>query len=189
MKKVYSLQCSRSSGKIQVGARLLFNSLAGIVYSAIVLLMLFTVHCSLCTAFAQPISSTELINNAKQYDGKIVTYAGEVIGDVMARGDYAWINLNDSQNAIGVWIDRNLTKDIIYTGSYRSKGDWVEITGIFHRACLQHGGDLDIHAKTIKKIIPGRALNEQLNLGKRNLVLILFAILVIVWILRVLRQT
>ena len=27
-------------------------------------------------AYAQPVSSTELINNAKQYDGKVVIYKG-----------------------------------------------------------------------------------------------------------------
>jgi hypothetical protein len=134
--------------------------------------------------FAQPVSSTELINNAKLYDGKVVTYEGEVIGEIMVRGEYAWVNVNDGQNAIGIWIEKSLIKDIIYTGSYKSKGDGVEITGIFHRACPEHGGDLDIHAQAIRKIRPGKPIPERINLNKRNFVFVLLGVLCIVWILR-----
>lgn len=137
--------------------------------------------------FAQSISSTELINNAKLYDGKVVTYEGEVIGDIMVRGDYAWVNLNDGGNAIGIWIYKDLTRDILYTGSYKSKGDWLEVTGVFNRACFKHGGDLDIHAQSVRKITPGRLLQEHLNLSKRNFTFILFGVLCLVLILNLLK--
>lgn len=154
------------------------------------LILFLTYHLSLITynyCYAQPISSTELINNAKQYDGKIVVYEGEVIGDVMVRGDYAWINVNDGEKAIGIWIKAALAKDIVYTGSYKSKGDGVEITGIFHRACIEHGGDLDIHAQSLRKTASGRHIQERLNLGKRNFVIILLGILCLIWILTLLK--
>ena len=154
-----------------------------------VLFLLSTLYSLLSTlCYAQPISSTELINNAKQYDGKTIVYEGEVIGDIMLRADYAWINVNDGQSAIGVWLDKSLTKEILYTGSYKSKGDWLEITGIFHRACLEHGGDLDIHAQAIRKIRPGRQILERLNLSKRNLVFVLLGVLCLVWILQQLKH-
>jgi len=137
--------------------------------------------------YAQSISSTELINNAKQYDGKTVVYEGEVIGDIMVRGDYAWINVNDGQNAIGIWTDKDLTKDILYTGSHKFKGDWIEVTGVFHRACLEHGGDLDIHAQAVRKVRPGRQIIERLNISKRNLVFVLLGVLCLVWILKQLK--
>jgi hypothetical protein len=134
------------------------------------------------------ISSTELINNAKLYDGKTVVYEGEVIGDVMVRQDYAWVNLSDGTNAIGVWIPKSLTKDILYEGSYKSKGDWLEVTGTFSRSCSQHGGDLDIHAQAIRKTGSGRALAERLNLGKRNIFLVLTVMLCLILILRRLKR-
>lgn len=109
--------------------------------SAISVMLFF---CAIC--YAPPLSSTELINNAKEYDGKSVVYTGEVIGDVMVRGDFVWVNLNDGENAIGIWLDKETAKEIQFTGSYRAKGDRLEVTGVFHRACIQHGGDLDIHA-------------------------------------------
>ena len=138
--------------------------------------------------FAQPVSSTELIDNAKQFDGKLVTYEGEVIGDIMMRGNYAWINVNDGKNAIGIWIDASLVKDIAYTGSYKFIGDEVEVTGILHRACAEHGGDLDIHAQAIRKIESGRRIQQRLNLEKRNLVIVLLGILCLIWILSLLKR-
>jgi hypothetical protein len=131
---------------------------------------------------AQPISSTELINKAREYDGKSVVYAGEVVGDVMARGDFVWANVNDGDNAIGVWLSKELAGQIQFAGSYHAKGDRVEITGVFHRACIQHGGDMDIHAQDIRRISPGRQVREELNIGRRNLTFVLFAVLCLVLI-------
>jgi hypothetical protein len=142
---------------------------------------LYALRLTLCSA--QPISSTELINNARQYDGKTVTYAGEVIADVMKRGDYAWINVNDGANAIGIWIRSSLSKNISFTGSYKFKGDIVEVTGVFHRACPEHGADLDIHAQAMRKVNTGRPIQEKLNPGKRNQAIILLGVLCLIWIL------
>jgi len=134
-------------------------------------------------SYAQPISSSQLINSAKELDGKIVTYQGEVIGDVMKRADFAWVNVHDGINAIGIWVSYSLAREIIYTGSYKAKGDIIEVFGIFHRACPEHGGDLDIHAETLRKIDSGRFLRERLNPAKGNQALILLGVLFLVWIL------
>ena len=138
-------------------------------------------------AQAQTVSSSELINNAKVYDGKTITYTGEMIGEVMARGDFAWVNLNDGQNAIGIWMPKGLTQDINYAGSYKAKGDWIEVTGVFQRACVLHGGDLDIHAQAVRKISSGRPSAEFLNIGKRNLFFTLTLILCLILILKQLK--
>lgn len=138
--------------------------------------------------FASGINSGELIKNAKQYDGKLVTYSGEVIGDVMLRGKFAWVNISDGDNAIGVWMSADLAKDIKFSGSYRSKGDNYEVVGTFHRFCLQHGGDMDIHAQAIRKIASGRALNQRLNIDKKNLSIILLGILFSIWILTLFKK-
>ncbi|MEI8349438.1 MAG: hypothetical protein WCI77_04740 [Candidatus Omnitrophota bacterium] len=127
-----------------------------------VVCLLSSVLCFLLSpCYAATLSSSELIANAKQYDGKIVVYHGEVIGDVMVRGSYAWINVNDSQNAIGIWLESKLVKDIQYTGGYTSRGDLIAITGTFHRACIEHGGDLDIHAKSTAIYKKGSKLEEK----------------------------
>ncbi len=132
--------------------------------------------------YAQPISSTELINNAKDHDGKSVVYAGEVIGDVMARGDFAWVNVNDGENAIGIWLNKELAGEIQFAGSYHAKGDRLEIAGIFNRGCIQHGGDMDIHAQTVRTINPGGPVREEFDTGKRNFTFILLGVLALVLI-------
>ncbi|MFA4854711.1 MAG: DNA-binding protein [Candidatus Omnitrophota bacterium] len=140
------------------------------------------------TSFAQGLSSSELIKNAKQYDGKLVVYTGEVIGDVMFRGGNAWVNINDGNNALGIWMSASLAKEINYEGSYKSRGDSLEVTGIFHRACPEHGGDLDIHAQGLRKTANGRMVSERTNSDKRNLSLILGGALLLIWILTLFRH-
>lgn len=147
-------------------------------------ILVFVFFAGIRPAGAQPVSSGELIGKAKEYDGQVVAYAGEVIGDIMLRGDYAWVNVNDGSNAVGVWLPRAAAVKITRSGSYKSKGDWIEVSGIFRRACPVHGGDLDIHAETIRAVTPGRPLREQFNVDKRNMVITLVVCVCLVLILR-----
>jgi len=145
-------------------------------------------------SFAQGLSSNELLKNTKQYDGKLITYSGEVIGDVMLRkaskasAPNAWVNINDGENALGVWMDASFAKIINYAGSYKTRGDHLEVTGIFHRACLEHGGDLDIHAQAVRKLTNGSMVQEAANSGKINLSFVLLGVLLMIWILSLFRK-
>jgi len=139
------------------------------------------------SAHAQSISSTELINNAKHYDDKVVDYRGEVIGDIMIRGQYAWVNINDGQNAIGIWGLKALIKEITHKGSYGFKGDVVEITGKFNRSCPEHGGDLDIHAQSIRRVTAGKQIFESLDLNKIKIAFILLGIVFLFYISNLIR--
>ncbi|MDP2927628.1 MAG: DNA-binding protein [Candidatus Omnitrophota bacterium] len=150
---------------------------------ALTLIILFLVFSPQTAAFSQSLSSSELIKNAKEYDGKLIAYSGEVIGEVMLRGEFAWVNINDGQNALGAWMSAALAKEIKFTGNYKSRGDSLEIVGVFHRACLEHGGDLDIHAQSLHKIGNGRIVKERLNFDKASLSLILLGALLLIWIL------
>jgi len=147
------------------------------------LIILFLVFSPQKAVFSQSLSSGELIRNAKEYDGKLIVYSGEVIGDVMLRSEFAWVNINDGENALGAWMSAALTKEIKFTGNYESRGDCLEIVGIFHRACLEHGGDMDIHAQSLRKIGNGRIVQEKLNFDKVSLSLILLGALFLIWIL------
>ncbi|TBR14830.1 DNA-binding protein [bacterium] len=139
-------------------------------------------------AFAQGVSSNDLIDQPARYDGKIIAFAGEVIGDIMVRQDFAWLNVSDKNNALGVWVKKDLLKDIIYTGNYKNTGDRVEITGVFNRACSQHGGDMDIHASVLKKIENGASIPYVADLNKRRLSLTLLGIIGGLWILMLLTK-
>jgi hypothetical protein len=126
--------------------------------------MILLFSCFQC--YAQSSSGSDLINNAKLYDGKTVVYRGEVIGDIMIRGSHAWVHVNDAGMAIGVWVERLSVRDIRYAGDYRAQGDIVEVSGVFHRSCLEHGGDLDIHAREVKRISPGTYISKPVEAKK-----------------------
>ncbi|HNW38845.1 MAG TPA: DNA-binding protein [Candidatus Omnitrophota bacterium] len=150
-------------------------------FKFILIILFLTLGCQ-GIAFSQSLSSNQLIINGKEYDGKLIAFSGEVIGDVMLRGDFAWVNINDGENALGVWMPAAAAKEIGFTGNYKSRGDNWEVVGVFHRACLEHGGDLDIHAQSLRKISAGRIIKEKLNYDKAQLSLILLGALFLIWI-------
>jgi hypothetical protein len=142
----------------------------------VMLCLMLIISSSNC--YAQTSTSLDLLNNAKQYDGKTINYKGEVIGDVMIRGDYAWLHVNDGTIAIGIWAPKTMIQDIRYVGDYHKKGDIVEVSGTFHRSCLEHGGDLDIHVSEIKKITSGNSVIQPISrkkvyFGAYSLILVL----------------
>lgn len=114
-------------------------------------------------AAAHTVSSTELIENAAKYDGQRVTYCGEAVGDILRRGSHAWVNLSDGANSIGVYLPYSQVRKIQHLGKYRVTGDTVILTGTFHRACAEHGGDLDIHASDIRIVKPGNFQKDPLT--------------------------
>ncbi|MDP2911221.1 MAG: DNA-binding protein [Candidatus Omnitrophota bacterium] len=157
-----------------------------IIFIFLIIGFSLSVFCFLC--YAEDISSAELINNARQYDGKVVIYKGEVIGDIMMRKEFVWINVNDGVNAIGIWSNKDLARDIVYTGNYKSRGDIVEVKGVFHRACLEHGGDLDIHIDELRKINSGMVIRERPAAAKIKQAFVLLGMLGLALILRRLKK-
>ncbi len=123
-----------------------------------------------------PINS--LIENAKELDGKEVTVQGEAIGEPLARGEYCWVNINDGTNAIGVWMTAEDAKSITHYGSYKIKGDTLQVTGTFRRACAEHGGESDIHCKALSITQTGNVTHYPLAWGKLLVAIILLLLLV-----------
>jgi len=119
-------------------------------------------------------SSGQLVEKNKQYNGTRVTFTGEAIGEVMVRGDYAWIHLNDDaymernveegaklggyNSGMAIWVPAALTKQIDTYGDYKHEGSIVQISGTFNAACKEHGGDMDIHADSVTMIRPGHVV-------------------------------
>lgn len=110
----------------------------------------------------ETVSCSELIDHSKKYDGKKIVFEGEAIGDILYRGSYAWINVSDGNNsAIGIWMTKEQAQSIKTTGAYEITGDTVEIAGIFHAACSEHGGDMDIHATAVTVMKQGYMMKEK----------------------------
>ena len=115
----------------------------------VILTLLLLLVPAAALAEGESVSSNDLIDRAKDYDNQTIVYEGEVLGDILYRGDYAWLAVSDGDNTIGVYVTKAQADLITLVGGYGKRGDTVRISGVFHRACAEHGGDLDIHADSV----------------------------------------
>ncbi|MFH0925982.1 MAG: DNA-binding protein [bacterium] len=135
-----------------------------LLISITVIILFFNVPITL--AFQHIVPTNELIENAKKYDGNEVYFKGEVIGDVMQQGKFFWLNLYDGNEAMGIWGTIDLLPKITYIGDYKHKGDSVLVKGIFHRACSEHNGEIDIHALELELEEKGYTVGHPFNRTK-----------------------
>lgn len=92
----------------------------------------------------------DLVSGDASLDGTTVRLEGEVISEQLAGGEgHVWVNVLFGDAAIGVWMPEEMAADIEVLGDWQHVGDTVAVTGVFHVACDQHGGDLDIHATDV----------------------------------------
>lgn len=143
----------------------------------IIILLILICACA-ASAHARALTGNDLVEDAQFYDGAQIEFLGEVIGDIMARGDHVWININDGTRAIGVWAERSTAKLVTTPGDHNHIGDKVMVYGTFNRACPQHGGDLDIHASRIVLIEKGKEVQHPVDI-KRVLVCVVLLLMVL----------
>ena len=128
----------------------------------------------------ETVQINSLINSAETYNSQTVTIEGEAIGEVLERGDYAWVNVNDGSNAIGIWMKASDAKIIEYFGDYKHVGDTVRVTGVFSRECAEHGGDVDIHCAGIEIMKTGNLVQTEVSATKLILAGILLCAAIII---------
>ncbi|MEG0132598.1 MAG: hypothetical protein RSA29_06700 [Clostridium sp.] len=121
---------------------------------------------------------TELIDNGREYDSKIVNVKGEAIGELLERGENSFVNINDGTSAMGIYLKTTDGESIEYYGDYHNVGNTVKIIGIFNRACKEHGGDMDIHSEVIQIVSKGHEREHEIDKYKINLIVILTPIVV-----------
>ena len=113
------------------------------------------------TSLAVPVA--RLIDESATFDGQTVKIEGEIIGDVMKRDSHAWISILDGGVAVGVWTHIENLYAGLSAGGYAMQGDRVRVMGIMHRACSEHGGDLDIHLESIELLAPGHPVMQPVH--------------------------
>ena len=133
------------------------------IFLIIALLLLLLLAPATALADEASVSSNDLIDRAKDYDGTTVVYEGEVLGDILYRGDFAWLAVFDGSNTIGVYVFAEQAQLISVVGGYGKHGDTIRVEGVFHRACAEHGGDLDIHASSVAVLSAGESVQMPLS--------------------------
>jgi len=157
---------------------------------ALIIMLLLTSPLSVNVKAESVIDINELIENEKELDGQKVTIQGEAIGESMNRGDYSWINMNDGTNAIGIWLKRSEAAKVVHYGNYDNIGDTVKITGIFYRACKEHGGEADLHSSSLEIIEKGYQVKETITSAKviTAIVLIILALFSFVFLNKIIKM-
>jgi len=131
------------------------------------------------------LSTTELVEDSYKWDGKTVSFKGEVLQDLMVRGDGTWMNLSDGNNtAMGVFVPKDVAMPVIArVEDYRTIGDVVLVTGVFHRVCVQHQGETDIHALNVTVVTPGSPRENPIHLDRVVWLVVLSGLLgLVMWL-------
>jgi len=147
------------------------------------------------------VNSASLVENANLWNGRVITFTGEVIGEAMVRGKMAWIHLNDDaymwknieegaqlggyNSGHAVWIPADLAIKIRFFGDFKHEGDVVKIVGTFNAACPEHGGDMDIHASTLDIVRVGHPVHHVVNSARAIAAGVLLALALSLYRLRI----
>lgn len=142
------------------------------LFKIVVMVLLINLNFFNCKA-QDIVQINDLIEKSKEFNNKDVIIQGEVVGEKMIRGEYAWININDGSNVIGIWAKNADFKDIKDYGNYKNKGNLVKVEGTFSRNCMEHGGDVDIHAKKVTVTEQGSKIVRNIDKMKINACIIL----------------
>lgn len=102
--------------------------------------------------------------------GPIVTYTGEVVGDVLERRDGVWVLINDDAYALEsgplpqnreyagtntgltVWIPEEDVPSDLEPGRSGRRGDVVAVRGRIHRTDPRDGGGLTLRATAVREV-------------------------------------
>ncbi|MEW6482529.1 MAG: DNA-binding protein [bacterium] len=128
--------------------------------------LFFLLLCSL----SYGISISDLIQKPRE---KAIEIEGEVVGKPMKRKNFYLLNIYDKTGAIGVFIRLDKCPKISYYGRYGVMGDKIRVSGIFHPACKEHGGKMDIHASSIEVLEKGRRIEKPVSRTKLGILAIL----------------
>jgi hypothetical protein len=151
------------------------------------------------------VTSASLVENASAWNGRLITFTGEAIGEAMVREKMAWIHLNDDaymwkniaegaqlggyNSGHAVWVSADLTKKIRFFGDFKHGGDVVKVVGIFNAACPQHGGDMDIHASTLEIVQAGHPVHHAPNITRAIIAgILLITALILYWFRIIIRR-
>lgn len=124
------------------------------------------------------VTSNQLLDCPESYDRRTVRYQGEAVGGVLEREGGAWVQLNDDAYArtagplpahrdyrggnagVGVFLPSGLSAAITTVGGPRTRGDVVEVVGVFRRVDPASGEVTVVRAQSLDVVRPGELLPD-----------------------------
>jgi hypothetical protein len=126
------------------------------------------------------VTSNDLYDCPETFDGEHVRFRGEVVGGVLRRDDGSWTQLNDDVYAdalgplpahrdfrggnagAGVFLPPDLAARIAHVGGPRSRGDVLEVDGVFLRVDPSTREVAVIRARTGRIVQGGGPIDDPL---------------------------
>lgn len=147
------------------------------------------------------VSSTQVILCPRAYDGMIVTFVGEVVGDVLPRSGGAWAQVNDDiyalevgplvghreldgfNTGLAVWLPDDLHEQIEAPGRPGRRGDVILVRGTLFQSDPDDGGGLTIRAEEMEVLAAPLEIEDPLHVPQliAAVVLALLAAISVVW--------
>lgn len=128
-------------------------------------------------------SISELLSASSRMDGDKVSISGEVVGYAAKAGTgHSWLNIQDQEGkVISVYVRNSLAERVGTFGKYGMQGDKVELSGVYHRACPAHAGELEIHAVSLNVKVEGCPVYHEVSpeLGIAGIVMLGMAAVVL----------
>ncbi|MPZ73454.1 MAG: hypothetical protein GEU74_09515 [Nitriliruptorales bacterium] len=130
-----------------------------------------------------PVSSSELIECPKLFDGEQVRYEGEAVGVVLLRPTHSWVHVNDDPYAVrigpvsehrtvaggnsgmAVSMPRE-TAAAVTPGAFRTAGTGLSIVGTFLRADPDDGGAPSIRATGVRVVRDARSVHQEISVRR-----------------------
>jgi hypothetical protein len=141
------------------------------------------------------------------FDGMQVTYAGELVGDLLRRDGGAWALVNDdayalevgpltahrayagTNSGLTVWLPEQLLPRVSGLGRPGHRGDVVVLEGTVVRTDPDDGGGLTLRAIDLEVVAPAVAVDEPLHVPQLVAAVVLSAIGLLVLVARRRSQT
>ncbi len=141
-------------------------------------LKLFTLY-FLFLALSTPFLSVQAsvldaaLTSPQEFSGQSITIEGEVVGEPLKDPQGVWVNIVSGSKQIGVFSsDKNMVDLITHWGSYRYRGDYLQVKGVFYKDCPVHQIS-DLHLEALRVIDQGQRREFVISAQKKRLAMML----------------
>lgn len=127
------------------------------------------------------VSSAAVNSCPDAFDGQVVVYFGEVVGDILQRDEGTWLLVNDDDYALevgplaghvdfrgtnsglAVWMPRELSALADEPGNASRRGDILRIEGVVRRTDPSDGGGLTLRALDAELVVQAQYIQTPIN--------------------------